>query len=55
MDEIFDDIQKLVKKVAGYCIDCNPGKGVLLCNATECVNKKLYGLLIECLCEKDKE
>ncbi len=54
MQEIFDDIQKLVTKVADYCVDCNPKKGVLLCNAKGCVNKTLYSLLIECLCQKEQ-
>jgi len=54
MDEICEDIKKLVNKVTDECAVCNPQKGVLLCNANGCVNKKLYGLLIECLCLKEE-
>jgi len=54
MEDIFDDIENLVKKVATYCTECNPEKGVINCRATGCVNKKLYSLLIQCLCEEEK-
>ena len=53
--DIFDDVQLLVKKTSKRCNVCNPHKGVLLCIAEGCVYKELYGLLIECLCLKDKE